>query len=154
MQPWLANMLNRGGRLTLVQTTMCAIPLHAMMSLDISMPILEALLKLTRAFMWKGRCTINGGHCLVAWDKVASPKDKGGLGLPNFQLLNLALRCRWAWLQRVDPEKTWSEFDLNIPKLSRFSRRRREWFWAMGRRLSSGQIVGLSEPDWPTLRLT
>ena len=41
------------------------------------------------------------------------------LGLRNFHLLNLALRCKWAWLQRVDPTKTCSEFDLNIPKLSR-----------------------------------
>jgi hypothetical protein len=36
LQPWCAELLNRGGRMILVQTTLCAIPIHAMMSLDIS----------------------------------------------------------------------------------------------------------------------
>jgi hypothetical protein len=35
LQPWCANLLTRGGRTILVQTTLCAIPIHAMMSLDI-----------------------------------------------------------------------------------------------------------------------
>jgi len=28
------------------------------------------------------------------------------------------LRCRWAWLQRVDPDKPWAEFDLGLPRQS------------------------------------
>jgi hypothetical protein len=47
---------------------------------------------------------------LVAWDKVASPKLLGGMGIPNLKLLNPALRCRWAWLQKVDPTKAWGYF--------------------------------------------
>jgi hypothetical protein len=49
---------------------------------------------------------------LVAWDKVASPKCWGGLGLPNLKLLNLALCCRWAWLKKVDPLKAWVRLDM------------------------------------------
>jgi hypothetical protein len=55
----------------------------------------------------------------VAWDKVASLKRCGGLVIPNLHLLNLALRCRWAWLQRADPSKAWAEFDLKVPPISR-----------------------------------
>ncbi|KAM0823938.1 hypothetical protein ACQ4PT_070521 [Festuca glaucescens] len=105
LQPWCAKLINRGGRTILIQTTLCAIPVHAMMSLDIPPKVIEALLKICRAFLWKGRQEINGGHCLVVWDKVASPKALGGLGIPNLRLLDLALRCRWAWLQKVDPSK-------------------------------------------------
>jgi hypothetical protein len=36
----------------------------------------------------------------VALDQVAYPKYYGGLGIPNLQLLNLALRCHWVWLQK------------------------------------------------------
>jgi hypothetical protein len=117
LQPWCANLLTRGGRTILVQTTLCAIPIHAMMSLDIPPKVLESLLKISRAFMWKGRREVKGGHCLVAWDKVASPKRLGGLGIPNLKLLNLALRCRWSWLQKVDPSKAWADFNIQTPSL-------------------------------------
>jgi hypothetical protein len=52
---------------------------------------------------------------LVAWDKVASPKVWGGLGIPNLKLLNVALRCRWALLKWVDPTKGWAGFDIKLP---------------------------------------
>ncbi|KAM0855047.1 hypothetical protein ACQ4PT_050004 [Festuca glaucescens] len=116
---WGARLLNRGGRTTLVQTTLSALPIHAMMSLDVPPKILQALAKVCRGFMWKGRADVSGGHCLVAWDKVTSPKRCGGLGIPNLRLLNVALRCRWAWLQRTDPAKAWAEFDLKVPPLAR-----------------------------------
>uniref|UniRef100_A0ACD6A3J2 Uncharacterized protein n=2 Tax=Avena sativa TaxID=4498 RepID=A0ACD6A3J2_AVESA len=70
-------------------------------------------------FPLEGEARGPGGHCLVAWDKVASPKEVGGLGIPNLHLLNLALRCRWAWLQKQDTSRPWSEFDLQIPRQAR-----------------------------------
>jgi hypothetical protein len=88
-----------------------------MMSLDIPLKVVEAFLKLCRAFLWKGHRQIEGGHCLVAWDKVASPKALGELGIQNLRLLNLALLCRWAWLQKVDPSKAWAEFNIQLPSL-------------------------------------
>ncbi|KAM0830939.1 hypothetical protein ACQ4PT_065880 [Festuca glaucescens] len=112
LPPWCANLLTCGGRTILVQTTLCAIPIHAMMSLDIPPKILDTLRKICRAFLWKGRPEVKGGHCLVAWDKVASPKSLGGLGIPNMRLLNLALRCRWAWLKKLDPSRPWADFDI------------------------------------------
>jgi hypothetical protein len=54
----------------------------------------------------------------VAWEEVTTPKCFGGLGIPNLRLLNMALRCRWAWLQWMDPTKAWAEFDLQLPRLS------------------------------------
>jgi hypothetical protein len=36
----------------------------------------------------------------------------------HLHLLNLALCCCWAWLQRVDPTKAWVDFNLQIPQLS------------------------------------
>jgi hypothetical protein len=87
------------------------------MSLDIPPKVLEVLLKVCRAFLWKGRREVKGDHCLVAWDKVASPKLLDGLGIPNLKLLNLALRCKWAWLQKVDPTKALADFNIQLPSL-------------------------------------
>ncbi|KAM0826331.1 hypothetical protein ACQ4PT_068947 [Festuca glaucescens] len=49
---------------------------------------------------------------------VAFPKCFCGLCIPNLRLLNLALRCRWSWLQKVDTSKAWSEFNFQLPSLS------------------------------------
>jgi hypothetical protein len=78
LQPWCAKLLTRGGRTILVQTTLSAIPVHSMMSLDIPPKTLQALTKICRGFMWKARLDVRGGHCLVAWEQVASPKVLGG----------------------------------------------------------------------------
>jgi hypothetical protein len=47
---------------------------HAMMSLDVSLKTLAAFTQVYRAFLWKGHREVNGGHCLVAWEEVTSPK--------------------------------------------------------------------------------
>ncbi|MCI48760.1 putative ribonuclease H protein, partial [Trifolium medium] len=35
--------------------------------------------------------------CWVSWDTTCLPKDKGGLGVKNLDLLNQALLCKWKW---------------------------------------------------------
>jgi hypothetical protein len=96
-----------------------AILIHAMMSLDIPSKVLETTMKIFRAFLWKGHRDIKGAHCLVVWHMVSSRKIYGGgLGLPNLRLPNLALYCRWAWLQWVDPTNAWVGFNIQVPRLS------------------------------------
>ncbi|KAM0834633.1 hypothetical protein ACQ4PT_063467 [Festuca glaucescens] len=51
LQPWCAKLLTRGGRSILVQTNLSAIPVHAMMSLDIPPKTLQALMKICGGFM-------------------------------------------------------------------------------------------------------
>ncbi|PNX91435.1 hypothetical protein L195_g047566, partial [Trifolium pratense] len=36
-------------------------------------------------------------HLHPSWEKVCLPKDKGGLGIKNLALFNLALLCKWKW---------------------------------------------------------
>ena len=57
---------------------------------------------------------VKGNHCLVSWDKVCLPKRIGSLGMPNLQLLNLALWDRWPWMERVVGEKPWEEFNMQV----------------------------------------
>jgi hypothetical protein len=64
----------------------------------------------------KGKKEANGGHCLLAWPKVARPKELGGLGVFDIRRLSLALRARWPWLQMTEPEKPWAQFQLHVCK--------------------------------------
>lgn len=58
---------------------------------------------------------MHGGHCLVAWDTVCTPKEIGGIGLSNLRLLNLALRAHWPSMGRVMVDKPWREFNIQVP---------------------------------------
>jgi hypothetical protein len=116
---WKASLLDKGGRLELVRSTLSVMPIFSMMSLDIPVKTILAIEKIIRGFLWKGRKDVKGGHCLVAWDKVCTPKAWGGLGIPNLRMMNVALRTRWLWLQRVDVSKPWKELNIQVPKLAK-----------------------------------
>lgn len=115
---WKAPLLSKGGRLVLVKSTLAAIPVYSMMSMDLLGKVLKGVEKLCRGFLWKGRKEAHGGHCLVAWDKVCKPKELGGLGIPNLGYLNAALRVRWLWLDKVDDSKPWKEFAVTTTGLA------------------------------------
>jgi hypothetical protein len=61
LQPWCAKLMNHGGRTILVQATLSAMVVHALMSLDVPPETLQAFTKVCRAFLWKGRREVNGG---------------------------------------------------------------------------------------------
>lgn len=103
LQTWSAPMLSSGGRLVLIKSTLSAMPIYAMFSLDIPAKVVGGIDKICRGFLWRGWKEARGGHCLVAWDRVCSSVEFGGLGLPNLRLLNIALRARWCWLRKVKP---------------------------------------------------
>jgi hypothetical protein len=46
-------------------------------------------------------------ECLVAWDSICRRWRQGGLGIKDLKLQGLALRVRWEWLRRTDPERPW-----------------------------------------------
>lgn len=52
----------------------------------------------------------------MAWKDVCTPKWVGGLGLPDFKWMNVALRVRWLWLRCTDGTRPWAEFDIKVPK--------------------------------------
>lgn len=111
---WKAALLPKSGRLLLIQSVLCAIPVHSMLALDLPAKTLAALAKICRGFLWCGK-EARGGNCSVAWDVVCRPKWAGGLGLPNIQWLNRALQARWPWLQKADKSRPWAEFQILVP---------------------------------------
>jgi hypothetical protein len=55
---------------------------------DLALWAVKAIEKNLRGFLWKGRKEAKGGHYLLAWAKVARPKDLGGLGLFDIRKLS------------------------------------------------------------------
>lgn len=63
--------------------------------------------KRRRAFLQAGSESVAGGRCKVAWPVVCSPREHGGLGLPDHSVLGFALRLRWEWIRRTQPDTVW-----------------------------------------------
>jgi hypothetical protein len=55
----------------------------------------KTITTLIRGFLWSGTEVTFGGKCAVAWVNMCCPKELGGLGIPNFQLMGMALQMRW-----------------------------------------------------------
>ncbi|XP_073363335.1 uncharacterized protein [Aegilops tauschii subsp. strangulata] len=87
-------------------------PLHIMMAMALTPPILKQLNRLVRSFLWRGRKEANGGHLLFNWCTVCRPISLGGLGIPDFQRAGIALRTRWLWLQATDPSRHWHHLHM------------------------------------------
>uniref|UniRef100_A0A0A8ZUL3 Reverse transcriptase domain-containing protein n=1 Tax=Arundo donax TaxID=35708 RepID=A0A0A8ZUL3_ARUDO len=96
---WKASFMNLTGRATMVRTVLSAIPVYLLIAMNVPKWVIKAIDKICRAFLWKGGKEVNGGSCLVAWDKVTRPLDLGGLGIHNLQVMSWALQMRWLWLR-------------------------------------------------------
>jgi hypothetical protein len=139
---WKGGLLTNAARATLTQTILSAISIHVSICCNLSAWAIKQIDKRRRAFLWAGTDS-TGGRCKVAWAIVCSPKEHGGLGLPDLQLLGFALRLRWEWLRRTRPDAAWAQLPSRpehavaamFSPLSRFR-------WAMAPPHASGQTPG------------
>jgi len=92
-----------------IQTVVCsAFPVHVSICCALSPWAIQEIDQRRRAFVWTGTDSVAGGKCRVAWPIICSPKELGGLGLPDLTSLGFALRLRWEWLRRSQPDTPWN----------------------------------------------
>jgi hypothetical protein len=100
---WKGKLVHQSGRLTLVRTTLSALPIYIAISIELPPWLFKALRKIMTTFLWSGTEVVQSGKCLAAWERVQRPLPLGGLGILNLRLMGMALRLRWLWLQRTEP---------------------------------------------------
>jgi hypothetical protein len=88
---WVPRMLGSGARIQLINSVLSAIPNYFMACIPWDKASIEAIDRLTRAFLWKNKKNVHGGHCLIAWEMVTMPKKHSGLGIRNLLRHNAAL---------------------------------------------------------------
>ena len=91
---WRASMLHRAGRTALIKAVLTTTSIHHLIALNCPKWLHKAISKLQRGFLWKGHKEIKGGQCMVSWDCVCRPRDLGGLGIHNLEMLGWALQIR------------------------------------------------------------
>jgi hypothetical protein len=67
--------------------------------------MIKSMRKLMSAFLWSGTYIVQNGKHLVAWSWVQRPLLLCGLGVLYMRLLEVALRVRWLWLLKTDPNR-------------------------------------------------
>ena len=113
---WKADLMTRAGRVVQVQFVLTAMLIYLAMAIDLPPWAIKAIDKIRRGFVWRGRKEAKGGHCLIAWPKVCRAKELGGLGISDLKSLCIALRVRWPWLKKSEPNKSWASLPLQVSK--------------------------------------
>lgn len=89
-------LLSLAGRETLVKSVLTSEPMYYLIVFPIHNWLIKQIERMRRSFPWKGKEPerVNGGHCLINWPTVCTPKDLGGLGILDLDLLARPLRLQ------------------------------------------------------------
>ena len=103
---WKKLYLSKGGRLTLLKSTLSSMPTYFMSLFPIPIKVAKRIELLQRNFLWDDLGAAHRYH-LVAWDKVCSPIVQGGLGIRPLHLFNRALMGKWLWRFGREDTRLW-----------------------------------------------
>uniref|UniRef100_A0A2N9HQT2 Reverse transcriptase domain-containing protein n=1 Tax=Fagus sylvatica TaxID=28930 RepID=A0A2N9HQT2_FAGSY len=103
---WQTLYLSKGGRLTLLKSTLASLPTYFLSLFTIPVSVARRIEKLQRNFLWGGMGDIQKYH-LVSWDQICSPIPYGGLGVKNLILFNKALLGKWLWRFGAEESHLW-----------------------------------------------
>ena len=107
---WQASLPNAMGRTVLVNSVLDSALIYIMSAMLPPPGVVEKLDKRRRAFLWSGEETASGAQCLIAWDRVQLPKDQGGLGVKNLQILNQCLLLKLLHRLHHPSDSSWANW--------------------------------------------
>ena len=93
---WKRLYLSKGGRLTLLKSTLSSLPTYYLSLFTIPVAVADKLEHIQRNFLW-GSSEECFKHFLVVWGKVCSPLEKGGLGVRKLVHFNQDPLGKWLW---------------------------------------------------------
>jgi hypothetical protein len=105
---WKRLYLSKGGRVTLIKSTLSSIPTYFLSLFPLPMSIARRIEKLQRDFLWGGLEEEHKFH-LVNWHQTCSPLHSGGLGIRDVAIFNKALLGKWLWRYSMDPTSLWRQ---------------------------------------------
>ena len=105
---WKRLYLSKGGRVTLIKSTLSSIPTYFLSLFPIPMSIARRIEKLQRDFLWGGLEEEHKFH-LVNWHQVCTPIYDGGLGIRDVAIFNKALLGKWLWRYSTEPNSLWRQ---------------------------------------------
>ncbi|KAE8704873.1 hypothetical protein F3Y22_tig00110435pilonHSYRG00103 [Hibiscus syriacus] len=105
---WIANSLSIAGRVVLVKSVLCSLPVYFMSMFRIPAAVILKLNSIMASFLWGDSIDKKKIHW-VNWKSVSKPRNLGGLGVPNLALLNRALLGKWVWKFSSEKKSWWKK---------------------------------------------
>ncbi|WMV37643.1 hypothetical protein MTR67_031028 [Solanum verrucosum] len=103
---WRSQYLSLGGRLTLINFVLDALPTYMLSIFHIPQSIVQMLDKTRRNFLWQGNKERKAFH-LVKWKNIIRSKVQGGLGIKNLKNHSKALKVKWLWRNHQEGQALW-----------------------------------------------
>jgi hypothetical protein len=94
---WKCKSLSWMGRATLIKSVALAIPSYTMVVCKLPKGLCEEMDAIVRRFWWGSRKEASQYFTPMAWSKLCTPKNEGGLGFKSLWDLNLASLAKLAW---------------------------------------------------------
>ncbi|KAJ9701144.1 hypothetical protein PVL29_006475 [Vitis rotundifolia] len=108
---WKTQYLSKGGRLTLIKSTLSNLPIYFMSLFVIPRKVRLRLEKIQREFFWGDLEERRKLH-LVRWAVICKDKRHGGLGLRHLKDFNHALLGKWLWRFSLERESFWRKVNV------------------------------------------
>ncbi|GKD52922.1 putative RNA-directed DNA polymerase, partial [Tanacetum coccineum] len=96
LSTWKSKSLSIGGRLTLNKSVLGSLGVYYFSTYKAPKKIINKLESIRRNFFWGGSMDDNKIPW-IAWEKVLSPRDHGGLGIGGLRTCNQAMLAKWRW---------------------------------------------------------
>jgi hypothetical protein len=109
MESWGARWLNPAGRVVLIKSVLSALPMFQFSTLLAPKGILQAMSQLIRKFLWQGGASNHKKLHLVKWEMVTQPKSRGGLGIRDPKITNLAMGAKLLWRLITGDNDWWKQ---------------------------------------------
>ncbi|KAJ9680648.1 hypothetical protein PVL29_019845 [Vitis rotundifolia] len=107
---WKRQYISKGGRITLIKSTLASIPMYQMSIFRMPKIVAKRIKKIQRDFLLGGGgWNLEGKIHLVKWEVVCSDKNKGGLSLRKLALLNKTLLGKWIWRFACEKDNPWKQ---------------------------------------------
>jgi len=107
VRKWTNRSLNLAGRSVLTKAVLQAIPIFMLSALPVLIGVLQQFQNIQQDFLW-GKEETRKKWALVSWERICKPKNQGGLGLDNLEILNKALGAKLLWRWVKDPKSQWA----------------------------------------------
>lgn len=107
---WSHRYLSFGGRLTLIKSTLGAIPLHIFQVIEQTNDAMKQMESLIARFFWDSSNDIKRTHW-ISLDHICHPIEEGGLGVRKFKEMVLAFGMKLSWRFRAQ-DSLWAHFML------------------------------------------
>jgi hypothetical protein len=100
---WTGRALSKASKEVMVKSVLQSIPTYIMSIYVLPNSIIDDIEKMINAFWWGGGGNSRGIKWM-SWERVACPKEFGGMGFRNFKAFNLAMVAKQGWSFLFNPD--------------------------------------------------